>query len=92
MLKSLTSYDFLIFVSLDYTEFNVLANSNGFVDFYSILYHTSLNDNTCMCKDLVCFINYFEDRNGIYIDEFKKNSNCCRILSAIFMKFNIQHF
>ena len=33
MLKSITSYDFLLFVSIDYTEFNFLANSNGLVDF-----------------------------------------------------------
>ena len=64
MLTSFTSYNFLIFVSLDYTEFNVLANSNGFVDFYQILYHTSLNVITRMCKDSVRFINYFENRNG----------------------------
>ena len=33
----------LLFVSVDYTEFNVLANSNGSVEFFKILYYTSLN-------------------------------------------------
>ena len=59
MLKSFPSYDFLIFVSLDYTEFNIVAISKGVVDFNQILYPTSLNAFTCMCKDLVRFINKF---------------------------------
>ena len=64
MLKSITSYDFLLFVSIDYTEFNVLAISNGLVDFYKIMYDTSLNVITCMCEDSVRFINYVENGNG----------------------------
>ena len=71
MLKWFTSYEFLIFVSLDYIEFNAVANSNSLVNFNQILYHTSLNVIACMCKDLVCFINYFENRNGKYIDKLK---------------------
>ena len=70
-LKLFTSYDFLIFVSLNYT-FNVLANLNSLVDFYQILYHTFLNVITCMCKDLVSLVNYFKNRNGKYIEELKK--------------------
>ena len=62
MLKSSTSYDFLSFVSIEYIEFNVLANSNDLVDFYKILYHTSLNVITCMCEDSVRFTNYIENR------------------------------
>ena len=66
MLKLFTNYDFLIFLSLDYTEFNILANSNGLFDFnriYQISYHRSPNLITCMCNDLVRFINYVENRN-----------------------------
>ena len=72
MFKLFTSYDFLIFVSLDYSALNVLENLNGLVDFYSILYHSSLNVITCMCKDLISLTNYFEHKNGKYIDELKK--------------------
>ena len=71
MLKSFTSYDFLIFVSFDYTEFNAVTNSDGLVNFNQILYHTSLNVIACMCKDLVHFINYFGNTNGKYIDKLK---------------------
>ena len=57
MLKSFPSYDFLIFVSLDYTELNILAKSNGLVDIYKHFYYTSLNVITCMCKHLFRLIN-----------------------------------
>ena len=63
MLKSFTIYDLLIFVILDYTEFDVLANSNGLVDYYLILYHASLIVSTCLCEDLARFINYFGNRD-----------------------------
>ena len=60
MFNLFTSYDFLIFVSLNYTTFHVIANLNGLVDFYRIVYPTSLNVTACICQDLVSLSNYFE--------------------------------
>ena len=37
-----------IFVNLEYTKFDVLAKSTGFVEFHQIFYYTSLNVITCM--------------------------------------------
>ena len=61
MLKSFTSYDLFF----NCTEFNVLANPNGLADFHQILYHTSLNSITCMCKDLARFIKGQHQCNSI---------------------------
>ena len=88
MLKSFTSYEFLIFVSVDYIEFNVLANSNGLVDFNQFFKHARLYGVTRMYKDSVPFINYFENRKRKYIDELKKLSSLYNPYSVLY-EFNI---
>ena len=64
MRKSFASYDLLIFVNFNYTEFNVLENPNDLIDSDQILYHTFLNVLTYKCEDLIRFINSFKNRNG----------------------------
>ena len=64
MLQSFTDYELLIFLSLNYTELNVLENPNGSIDFYQILYHTFSNVIRCMYEDLARFIDYFKNRDG----------------------------